>query len=64
MSKEKLVKTLNREIEEINQTIDMKVIKGESYRNEARRHKLLHSMLQDMRTKVQVNKFSFSSFLF
>lgn len=64
MSKEKLVKTISKEIEEINETIDLKVIRGVSYRTEARRHKLLHSMLLDVTKKVGASRFSFASLLF
>jgi len=64
MSKEKLVKTISREIEEINETIDIKVIKGIPYRAEAKRHKLLLSMLQDVTRKAQTSRFGFASFLF
>ena len=65
MSKEKLVKTLSSEIKEINEVIDMKVIRGLSYRTEAKRHKLLVRMLQDVNRRVQLRStWSFASFLF
>ena len=49
MSKKTLMRTISEELEYINQKIDMKVIKGISYKAEARRHKLLVSMLQDVK---------------
>ena len=41
MSKKQYLKTLEMEIERINQKIDLKIIRGEEYRKEARDHKLL-----------------------
>ena len=41
MSKYQLKKTIEREIKDLNWRIDMKIVRGISYRNEARRHKLL-----------------------
>ena len=65
MSKEKLVKTISREIAQINETIDMKVIQGVSYKQEAKRHKLLISMLADVSRRAQTqSRWSFASFLF
>ena len=65
MSKEKLAKTLSSEIKEINEVIDMKVIRGLSYRTEAKRHKLLVRMLQDVNRRIQLRgSWSFASFLF
>ena len=64
MSKEKLVKTISREIAEINETIDMKVIRGVPYKREAKRHKLLVSMLSDIGRRAQAqSRWSFASFL-
>ena len=54
MSKEKLITTLSREIAELNEQIDMKVIRGISYKNESRRHKLLVSMLSDVGRHTRV----------
>lgn len=65
MSEHKLTSTINREIKSINQMIDMKIIQGAPYKREAKRHKLLVSMLHDLE-KRQVRKplFQFASFLF
>jgi hypothetical protein len=66
MSKEKLITTINREIEDLNEQIDWKVIKGMPYKREAKRHKLLVSMLQDVRrhTAQAARGGSIFSFLF
>lgn len=39
------------ELDELNSKIDWKVIRGVPYRVEARRHKLLLSMLRDVRSR-------------
>ncbi len=62
MSKQKLVSTISRELEVINEQIDWKIIKGMSYKRDARRHKLLLSMLQDVR-RVSERSSSMFSFL-
>jgi hypothetical protein len=41
MSQKQYLKTLEKEIKNINQKIDLKIIRGESYKKEARDHKLL-----------------------
>jgi hypothetical protein len=41
MSKYELRKTIKRELKDLNWRIDMKIVRGLSYRTEARRHKLL-----------------------
>lgn len=51
MSEIKLLKTIDRELCQINEKIDMKIIQGVPYKKEARQHKLLVSMLHDLRTK-------------
>jgi hypothetical protein len=45
MSKHQIVRELRREIKKINEQIDMHIIQGLSYREEARRHKFLVSQL-------------------
>ncbi len=65
MSKERLITTISREIETLNEQIDFKVIKGISYKTEAKRHKLLVSMLSDVgRRTAAVSRGSFFSFMF
>jgi len=64
MSKQKLLNTLASEIEQINEEIDLKVIKGIPYGREARRHKLLVLMLNEVSERMNVRQsFSFLSFL-
>lgn len=46
MSKNKILTTIQRELGRINEQIDMKILKGEPYRREARQHKLLLSQLR------------------
>ncbi len=41
MSKNKLLKTIHTELDKINEQIDLKIIKGMSYKKEAMRHKFL-----------------------
>lgn len=41
MSKYELRKTIQKELRELNYRIDMKIVRGLSYRQEARRHKFL-----------------------
>ncbi len=50
MSKQTLARTIRKEIRDINWRIDMKIIKGLSYREEARRHKLLLMQLNRIET--------------
>ena len=46
MSKNELKKTVESEIKRLNKIIDRKIIKGESYRTEAKRHLVLLKWLQ------------------
>jgi hypothetical protein len=46
MSKTTLAKTIKKEIETLNWNIDMKIIRGVSYKQDARRHKFLIAQLQ------------------
>ncbi len=41
MSQVQYLKALEREIQEINKKIDLKILRGESYAKEARDHRLL-----------------------
>jgi hypothetical protein len=41
MSQREYLKTIERELQKINQKIDLKIIRGEDYKREARDHKLL-----------------------
>lgn len=46
MSKTTLAKTIKKEIVALNWAIDMKIIKGQPYKRDARRHKFLIAQLQ------------------
>jgi hypothetical protein len=63
MSGNKLVSTISREIENLNEVIDLKVIQGIPYKREAKRHRLLLNMLHDVSGKISSNSYSFLSFL-
>lgn len=41
MSQKQYIKTVEREMKRINRIIDIKILRGEEYRKEARDHKLL-----------------------
>lgn len=45
MSKHQAIRTIRAEIARLNQMIDLKIIKGVSYRREALRHKFLMAQL-------------------
>ncbi|MEK7641404.1 MAG: hypothetical protein AAB365_00235 [Patescibacteria group bacterium] len=46
MSKHQVIKTIRMEIERLNQDIDLRIIKGVSYRRQALRHKMLSEQLR------------------
>ena len=47
MSKNNLKKVLNKELKQLNETIDQKIVRGLSYSQEARRHKCIsHTLIQ------------------
>jgi len=48
MSKYRLSKIVQAEINKLNQIIDLKIIRGESYKKESRRHKFLVSQLNGL----------------
>ena len=50
MTKHKTMVTINKEINKINEEIDLKIIQGLTYRAEAKRHKTL---LQKLRAEVR-----------
>ena len=51
MSKYTLIKTIQIELEKLNQEIDLKIIKGHSYKREALRHKFLRKELRELTSK-------------
>lgn len=69
MSKYQLKKTIEKEIKDLNWRIDMKIVRGISYRNEARRHKLLLMQLNRLAQAKSYNFLgkmagSFATFMF
>lgn len=48
MSKNTLVRELQKEVKNLNAVIDMRIIKGLPYKAEARRHKFLVSQLKSL----------------
>ncbi len=48
MSKITLEKTIREELQQINNVIDVKILKGLSYKREALRHRFLLSRLSDL----------------
>jgi hypothetical protein len=66
VSEIKLAKKIDKEIKVINKKIDMKIIEGVSYKREARRHRLLLSMLHEIRLRQKSVSplFRFASFIF
>ena len=55
MSKHQTIKTIRMEINKLNQEIDLRIIKGVSYRREALRHKFLTTQL----ARIAPRRFSF-----
>lgn len=55
MSKITLEKTIREEIHQINDIIDVKILKGLSYKREALRHRFLLSRLSDMHRLPKFN---------
>ena len=60
MSKYTLIKELQKELAKLNSIIDMKIIKGLSYKKESRRHKFLISQLKSLRREAPVESGWFS----
>lgn len=51
MSKKQIQSAIAKELEKLNQKIDIKILEGESYRRDARRHKLLLSQMKQLRRR-------------
>lgn len=49
MSKSQIKSAIEGELRRLNETIDMKIVRGLSYREEARRHKALLSQARQLR---------------
>lgn len=63
MSRGDLIRVIQIELEELNKKIDLKIIKGRSYKKEAKRHKFLLSQLTYLKHLAEVARFAeFSRF--
>ena len=51
MSKKQIQTAIARELEKLNEKIDIKILEGESYARDARRHKLLLAQLKQLRRR-------------
>ncbi len=58
MSKYKLAYNVQREIKRLNNTIDLKIIKGLPYKAEARRHRFLMSQFNNFERQPRYNIFN------
>ena len=64
MSKAQLQKTIQRQLKELNNEIDVKIVQGKAYRREARHHKMLLRQLAELnRGGLFVRPLGFFSFL-
>lgn len=63
MSKTQLKNNVLREIESLNNRIDLKILKGRPYAKEARRHKMLLSQLNYMERGASRSRSFFSLFV-
>ena len=61
MRKHQTIKTIRRELDKLNQEIDLRIIRGMSYAREARRHKFL--IMQLKRLSPQRTMFGSFSFM-
>ena len=53
---------LEKRLKELNNKIDSKILRGQSYRNEAREHRMLLLRLKGYRTGMLAQPFSFLRF--
>jgi hypothetical protein len=60
MSKHQIVRSLRQEIRKLNRIIDQKIILGQSYYNESRRHKFLMSQLNRLAPSTSLSSGWFS----
>lgn len=57
MSQKQYLKTIEKEIQRINRKIDLKILRGEEYKKEARDHKLLLKKIRYNNRKSFFDKF-------
>ena len=48
MSKTKIQKTIQRQLKFVNEQIDLKILQGKNYRQEARHHRMLLRQLAEL----------------
>ncbi|MDA1334926.1 MAG: hypothetical protein O2794_02830 [bacterium] len=63
MSSKQFERVITTELDKVNNRIDLKIIKGRSYRQDARRHKLLLQQLTYHQTRQTATPRLFSIFL-
>jgi hypothetical protein len=64
MSKHQTINTIRRELHKLNEQIDLKIIQGQFYKEEARRHKLLLAQLRQIKRREWLRSFSFLTSIF
>ncbi|MES3006004.1 MAG: hypothetical protein V4664_03605 [Patescibacteria group bacterium] len=65
MTKMTLVYNINKELRKVNDRIDQKIVRGESYDREARRHRELRTQLRQVERDAAFSRsFSLMSFFF
>jgi hypothetical protein len=65
MRKMTIMFAIRRELNSINKRIDFKIIKGESYERESRKHKNLMLQLRRLESEASLARtFSLASFMF
>ncbi|MFA7191776.1 MAG: hypothetical protein WC089_00540 [Candidatus Paceibacterota bacterium] len=57
MSKEQYIKLIERELNNINKRIDMKILAGQEYHKEAQDHKLLRRKILQHSRRAYFNRF-------
>ncbi|MES2471130.1 MAG: hypothetical protein V4526_02785 [Patescibacteria group bacterium] len=55
MSKHTLIKELRKELNKLNAEIDMRIIRGKSYKRESQRHKFIVSQLKALQRQPEVS---------
>lgn len=65
MTKMSLARMINGELKKLNEQIDKKIVKGQSYFRESRRHRDLRLQLRRVESEASLTRsLSFVSFLF
>lgn len=65
MRKMTLMFAIRRELNKLNSRIDHKIVKGEGYERESKKHKTLVSQLRQLESEASLARtFSLASFLF